>query len=218
VIEELPKVNISGRALELTESAISLFHKYRKTEEDDQTFKEDILPTLSTFLKDRLGRRNESFEAKLYPIISTLVEAQGKVEFDNDLIFDLVKAEMDARDVPDKEEAVFYVKEPVGMYVSRNKILQALRDKFGTDPVMIPLQDGSGTRKRGHRIPKEALERVKASYEDEYDIKILEDMSARVARAARVLDEDMHENSTPDQASDDTQDPEADENSQENTT
>lgn len=90
VVPEIEGLNISGRALELTESALLLFHKYRSSPEENEIFNKGILPTLSDFLKDRLGRRNLSLEAKLYPIITKMVQEQGET-LENDRIFSTVQ-------------------------------------------------------------------------------------------------------------------------------
>ncbi len=102
VIEEVKGLTISGRALELTGSALRLFHKYKVTKEDNDTFEKEILPTLSSFLKERLSRTNESLEGRLYPIITKLVEMQGADDkpIVNDDIFKFVMIEMDGREVP----------------------------------------------------------------------------------------------------------------------
>ena len=190
VVDEIQGLSISARALELTDSALSLFYKYKSTEEDDKIFNEEILPTLSSFLKERLGRRNDSLEARLYPIIRMLMaeDKEGKKdEFDNDTIYDMVRSEMDGHDIPDKP-GLFYADDP-GMIVKRSAITKILREKFKAIPARVITENGD--RKRGHRFSSEALERIRASYEDEYEIKIIvkEDSSARVDRPDRVLDQ-----------------------------
>jgi len=124
VIEEIQGLNISGRALELTESALLLFHKYRASPDDDKTFNDDILPRLSEFLKDRLGRRNVSLEAKLYPIITKMIEEQGET-LENDKIFERVQKDLEGSSVPGKENYAFYVEE-LSRVVKRTDIYKVL--------------------------------------------------------------------------------------------
>jgi hypothetical protein len=191
VIQEIEGINISGRALELTESALQLFYQFRRAEQDNEIFDNEIAPTLSSFLNDRLGRRSNSLEGKLYPIIRMMLEVQGNDEFDNDTIYNTVYSEMEGRELPGKTD-IFYV-DDLGATVTRTKILKALREKFKAVPTYKPLSDGS--RKRGHKISKEVLERVRASYEDQWEIKIpppnhdKKDTSAQAAQAARVFDQ-----------------------------
>jgi hypothetical protein len=175
VIKEVDKLSISGRALELTESALQLFYKYKEDDpEYDKTFKDEILATLSEFLRDRLGRRNVSLEAKLYPIITKMVEEQGET-LENDKIFAKVQSELEGKPVPGKEDYAFYVEE-LGRVVKRNDIHKVLREKFKADPGRLVLPDG--TYPRAHVISKQTLESIKASYEDQWDIKfLLEDTS-----------------------------------------
>jgi hypothetical protein len=188
-IEEIQGLSISGRALELTEPALLLFNKYKSlsppAEEEDKTFNDEILPTLSEFLKDRLGRRNDSLEGKLYPIITKMVQEQGET-LENDKIFDTVQSEMEGKPVPDKNDA-FYVEE-LGRVVTRNNILKVLKDKFKAVPDRVVLVDGS--RPRVHVVSKDTLERIKASYEDPWEIKILsiEEPSDRVAQPDQPVD------------------------------
>lgn len=187
VIGEIQGLSISGRALELTESALLLFNKYKSSPEDDKTFNDEIIPSLSWFLSDRSGRRNESLEGRLYSIIKTMTEAQSNDEFDNDTIFNTVQAEMEGREISGKP-GVFYV-DDLGIKVSRTKIMKVLREKFRAVPIKLVLVDGS--RKNGHKVSKEALERIKASYEDPWEIKILstEDTSARLNQMNQVIDQ-----------------------------
>jgi hypothetical protein len=184
-IGEIEGLNISGRALELTESALQLFHKYKVTEEDEKTFNDDIIPTLSAFLNDRSNRRNDSLEARLYPIIKTMTEAQDNDEFDNDTIFNTVWSELGGREIPGKSD-IFYVPD-LGITVTRTKIMKVLKEKFKAIPVRTILLDGS--TKRALKFSTEVLERIKASYEEAWDIKIIstEDTSDQVNQPNQVI-------------------------------
>jgi hypothetical protein len=186
VIDDIAGLSISGRALELTEPALQLFHKYKSSPEDEEIFKNEILPTLSEFLKDRLGRRNTSLEAKLYPIITKMVEEQGGT-LENDKIFATVKSEMEGSPVPDKEDYAFYVEE-LERVVTRNNILKVLKEKFKAAPDRV-MSAVDGSRPRVHVISKDTLQRIKASYEDQYEIKIIsiEEPSAQVDQPDQVL-------------------------------
>lgn len=189
VIEEIKGLSISGRALELTESALQLFHKYKETEEeDDKTLNEDILPTLSEFLKDRLGRRNTSLEAKLYPIVTKMVKEQGEI-LENDKIFATTKSEMEGTPVTGKEEYAFYVEE-LNRVVKRTDIYKVLREKFKaiSDRIVSTLD---GSRPNVHILSKETLERIRASYEDQYEVRInsIEEPSAMGDQPDQGLDD-----------------------------
>jgi hypothetical protein len=202
VIDEIKGMNISGRALELTEPALLLFHKYKSTEEDNQIFNNEILPTLSSFLSDRVSRRNESLEGKLYPIMRMMVDAQKSEEFDNDTIFDFVRIQMDGRDISDKSD-MFYV-DDLNMAVTRSKIWKVLREKFKAKQARLILKDGS--TKNGHKISMEALDRIKSSYEDVYNINILpEDTSDQQYQQYQVLDQYVGENDAEKEESDRSQ-------------
>jgi hypothetical protein len=199
VIEEIQDISISGRALELTESALQLFYQFKVTEEDNQIFEQEIIPALSSFLNDRLGRRSNSLEGKLYPIIRMMLEAQDTDEFDNNTIFNTAMSEMEGRDLPGKTD-IFYV-DDLGATVTRTKITKVLREKFKAVPIQLIKPDGS--RPRGHKISKEVMERIRASYEDQWEIKIgkplvvnkdIEDMSAQVTQVNQVLDQKRKEN------------------------
>lgn len=187
VIEEIPGLSISGRALELTESALQLFHKYKSSPKDEEIFNDDILPTLSAFLNDRSNRRNDSLEARLYPIIKAMTDAQNSDEFDNDTIFNTVQVEMGGRDIPGKSD-IFYV-DDLGITVTRTKIMKVLKEKFKAVPVRTILLDGS--TKRALKISSETLERIRASYEDPWEIKIFstEDTSDQVNQPNQVIDQ-----------------------------
>jgi hypothetical protein len=192
VIGEIQGLSISGRALELTESALLLFHKYKSssTEDDDnknKIFNNEIIPTLSAFLNDRSNRRNDSLEARLYPIIKAMTDAQNSDEFDNDTIFNTVQVEIGGRDIPGKSD-IFYV-DDLGITVTRTKIMKILKEKFKAVPVRTILLDGS--TKRALKISSEVLERIKASYEDPWEIKIIsaEDTSDQVDQPNQVIDQ-----------------------------
>jgi CRISPR/Cas system CSM-associated protein Csm2 small subunit len=172
-IEEIKNISINGRGLELTESALQLFYKYLDphSKEDNKTFYEDILPTLSSFLSDRVDRRSYSLEARLYSIIKSMIDASdGKTSFDNETLYNTIMVEMEGKELPNKTN-MFYV-DDLGITVTRTKLMKVLREKFKAHPGRVIFADGS--TKRGHEFVVEALERVKASYEDVSQIKILE--------------------------------------------
>jgi hypothetical protein len=190
VIDEIQGINISGRALELTESALSLFYKYKATDYDKETFKNEILSTLSSFLKERLNRRNDSLEARIYPIIQAMIDASdGKDEFDNDTIFNTVCTEMEGRELPGKS-GIFYVAD-LGITITRTQILRVLKEKFKAIPFRIPKLDG--TRQNGLKFLPEVLERIAKSYEDTTEISISslfsEDTSAPQSQVSQVTEE-----------------------------
>jgi hypothetical protein len=172
VIPEVKRLTISGRALELTESALSLFHKYRSTPEDEETFNNEILPVLSAFLKERLGRRNDSLEARMYPEIMTLVNSKGGdgLAIDNDTIYAWLQLQFGGKAIPDRIGA-FYM-DDLDMEVSRSMITKILREKFKAQPIRI-IDEKTGSRDRGHRFQLDVLQQVARLYEDPWEIKIL---------------------------------------------
>jgi hypothetical protein len=193
VVQEIRGLGISGRALELVEPALLLFHKYKVTEQDDKIFNNEILPTLSSFLNERMNRRNDSIEGRLYPIITKLVEEQGET-LENDKIFNTVQVEMEGKEISGKPDA-FYV-EDLGKVVTRNNTLKILKEKFKAVPTRRVLEDG--TMPRAHHISRDVLERVKAAYEDPWEIKIgsTEDISYQVCQDCQVLDESEEQKTT----------------------
>jgi hypothetical protein len=199
VVGEIQGLNISGRALELAESALLLFNRYQQSPEDSKVFNDEIIPTLSGFLSDRSNRRNDSLEARLYSIIRTMIDAQGgKEEFDNDTIFNVVQTEMGGRELHGRSD-IFYV-DDLNMTVTRTKIMKVLKEKFKAVNTRIVLADGS--RQRALKILAEVLDRIKASYEDPWDIKIIsiEDTSAQVNQSNQIIDpKGRVENNPPDQ-------------------
>ena len=90
---------------------------------------------------------------------------------------------MGGRDIPGKSD-IFYV-DDLGITVTRTKIMKVLKEKFKAIPIRTILLDGS--TKRALKISIEALERIKASYEDPWEIKILstEDTSDQVNQPTR---------------------------------
>lgn len=146
------------------------------TEQDDEIFNDEILPTLSSFLNERMTRRNDSLEGKLYPIIHKMVNEQG-LTLENDKIFKTAWAEMQGKEIPGKSDA-FHVEDL--SIVTRNKINKVLREKFKAIPDRLLLEDG--TMLRARRISRDTLERIKAAYEDPLEIKIgsMEDSSCQV--------------------------------------
>jgi hypothetical protein len=91
---------------------------------------------------------------------------------------------MGGKDIPGKSD-IFYV-DDLGITVTRTKIMKVLKEKFKAIPIRTILLDGS--TKRALKISIEALERIKASYEDPWEIKILstEDTSDQVNQPNQV--------------------------------
>jgi hypothetical protein len=117
-----------------------------------------------------------------------MIDAQDSDEFDNDTIFNTVQVEMGGREIPGKSD-IFYV-DDLSMAVTRTKILKILKEKFKAVPVRTILLDGS--TKRALKFSNEALERIKASYEDPWEIKIIlstEDTSDQVNQPNHVIDQ-----------------------------
>ena len=170
-------LSISGRALELTEPIILLFNKFKSTEEDNKIFNDEILPSLSECLRDRASRRSDRLEGRLYPVIKAMIDQYGE-NLENDKIYSGAQSQLEGKEIADKQYAFFV--EDLGV-VTRNKILQILREKFSAKPIRV-VDPSDGSRKPGYRVSGEALERIIASYEEPWKIKILEEPSARVSR------------------------------------
>jgi hypothetical protein len=115
-----------------------------------------------------------------------LVEEQGET-LENDKIFNTVQIEMEGKEISGKSDA-FYV-EDLGKVVTRNNILKILKEKFKAVPTRRILEDG--TMPRAHHISRDVLERVRAAYEDPWQIKIgsTKDISCQVCQDCQVLDE-----------------------------
>lgn len=86
---------------------------------------------------------------------------------------------MEGKPIPEKDYA-FYV-EDLERLVSRNDIFKVLKEKFKAVSSR-KVDSENGSRYRVHVISKETLERIKTSYEDPWQIKIipLEEPSAQV--------------------------------------
>jgi hypothetical protein len=176
ILDEVKGLSISGRALELTGY---------DADDEEKIFYDEILPSLSSFLKERMSRRNESLEGKLYPIINKMVNEQGET-LENEKIFSTSCVEMGGKEIPNRSDA-FYV-EDLGTVVRRKDILKVLKEKFKAIPGRKILDDGSSLR--AHIISKESLERIKASYEDPWEIKIvLEETYDQVSQRNQELDQ-----------------------------
>jgi hypothetical protein len=102
---------------------------------------------------------------------------------------------MEGREIPGKSD-IFYV-DDLSMAVTRTKIMKVLREKFKAVNTRIIYKDG--TRQRGLKISSEVLQRIKASYEDPWEVKILlnstiEYASAQVNQPNQGLDQYVGQN------------------------
>jgi hypothetical protein len=75
---------------------------------DGESFNE-VLATLSSFVKERSQRSPESLQGRLHPFIRGMVELEGWT-LENDKIFSMAYIELDGREVPAKLDS-FYVED-----------------------------------------------------------------------------------------------------------
>jgi hypothetical protein len=92
MIEDIKGLSISDRALEFIQPALLLSYKYRMTDYDGKIFNE-VLATLSSFVKERSQRSPESLQGRLHPFISGMVELEGWT-LKNEKIFSMACIEL----------------------------------------------------------------------------------------------------------------------------
>jgi hypothetical protein len=172
------KLNIKNRAAELTKPLIRLFNKAPLT-------KQRIIDDLSVFINERNENKKNTFEAKLYNVITKLIEDRkelidknrvpesdkilGSHTFSNEIIRATCKEEMDGRDI-DGKETTFYSPE-IGV-VSQKWITSILKSKFKAEPKRHHIKDQVI---RCLEFKQEYLDKIKAYYDMPSQIKILEE-------------------------------------------
>ena len=165
------KTNIDGRPLELTGPIIDLFSALSK---DKTTLKNEILPVLSSFLR----QKNEISENSLDDIIFTAVkELSSNSDYyikDNKEIFvvpnqDLHRKIRDASDGFDLSPGKFY--SPILGEVHEKGILSYCRDKLHA----ISSKVGSGTEQsRAHLFNKKTIDSLESSFKVVTEISLLD--------------------------------------------
>jgi len=172
------KLNVKNRAAELTKPLIRLFNKAPLT-------KQRIIDDLSIFINERNENKKNTFEAKLYNVITKLIgdrrelidkdrvpepdKILGSHTFSNEIIRDTCKEEMDGRDIDGKETA-FY--SPEFDIVSQKRITSILKSKFKAESKRHHIKDEVI---RCLDFKQEYLDKIKAYYDMPNQIKILED-------------------------------------------
>jgi len=179
------KLNVKNRTSELTKPLIRLFNKSPLT-------RQRILDDLSLFINERNQTKKNTFEAKLYDVITHLIkERKEQIEkgmlsedeerilgthiFSNESIRDVCKDEMDGHDILGKETA-FYSPEPGIGQVTQTKITNILKSKFKVDPPKV-YRIGQETL-RCVEFKQQVLDKIKAYYEMPNKIQILENVTA----------------------------------------
>ncbi len=170
------KLNVIHRNEELTKPLLRLF-SYRN---DAPKALEKIRLALSKFVLGRNESKKNSIESKLYEVVKKLQEGRDSkllpeekelepYTFFNEDIFAQVKALMDGKPIPGKDQS-FYSTEYGA--VSHKQITGLYKSKLKAESFR---QAGSG--KRGLQFKKEWLDRLKLQYEVPNEIEIVTDVT-----------------------------------------
>jgi len=170
------KLNVIHRNEELTKPLLRLF-SYRN---DAPKALEKIRLALSKFVLGRNESKKNSIESKLYEAVKKLQEGRDSkllpeekelepYTFFNEDIFAQVKALMDGKPIPGKDQS-FYSTEYGA--VSHKQITGLYKSKLKAESFR---QAGSG--KRGLQFKKEWLDRLKLQYEVPNEIEIVTDVT-----------------------------------------
>jgi len=172
------KLNVKNRTAELTKPLIRLFNKAPLT-------RQRILDDLSVFINERNENKKNTFEAKLYKVITDLIKERqehikgGKLSeemlealsthtFSNESIRYTCRNEMDGRDIPGKDTA-FYSTE-FGM-ISQKIITSILKSKFKAEPKLYRIKEQV---LRCVKFEQKYLDKIKAYYDMPDKIEILD--------------------------------------------
>lgn len=173
------KLNVKNRTAELTKPLIRLFNNAPLT-------KQRILDDLSLFINERNETKKNTFEAKLYNVITGLIEERkrlvekgildkdelevlGTHTFSNESIRYACKDEMDGHDISGKEMA-FY--SPEFSQVTQKKITSILKSKFKAESKLYRIKDQV---LRCMKLEQKYLDKIKAYYDMPNKIEILEE-------------------------------------------
>jgi hypothetical protein len=184
------KLNVKNRTAELTKPLIRLFNNSPLT-------KQRILDDLSKFINERNENKKNSFEAKLYNVITQLIEDRkelikkgtldetelkvlGTHIFSNEIIRDTCKSEMDGRTIEGKDTA-FY--SPEFGTISQKKITSILKSKFKVDPPKL-YRIGNEVL-RCVEFKQNVLDRIKSYYDTPDEIRVVDEV---VTDATNVTD------------------------------
>lgn len=173
------KVNVRNRTAELTKPLIRLFNKAPLT-------RQRILDDLSLFINERNETKKNTFEAKLYNVITSLIkerkeqikkgllsedelEILGTHTFSNESIRYTCKDEMDGHDIQGKEMA-FYSTE--FSQVTQKKITSILKSKFKAESKLYRIKNQV---LRCMKFEQKYLDKIKTYYDMPDNIEILDE-------------------------------------------
>lgn len=176
------RLNVKGRTAELVNPLIRLFS-------NSPTASKKIIDSLSTFMQERNERMKDSFEAKLRESIQSLIDMRlnrinstgtldatteedrtlGVYTFTNESIKNQLITDSDAKEDPEKKGS--YYSPGLGIGFNQSKITTILKSKF---KAKLPITKRIGNKSyRCVEFNQEYLNRLKASYTVEKEIKIL---------------------------------------------
>jgi hypothetical protein len=170
LFKEVP-VNIDGRALELAGPTIDLFYALSK---DKILLKTEILPVLSTFLREKGEISENSLDNIIYNVVKGLSDdtnvakdGKGNFKVSHQTLYDKVK---DASSGEDIKTGTF--DSPTLGEVSKTKISRHCRDKLSAENTSI----GTGNAKRDALLfNTDTIKLLEDSYKVVTEIKLLED-------------------------------------------
>lgn len=178
------KTNLDGRPLELTGSEICLFSAATMTK--DKSALQEVLPVLSSFLRQKGELAGRTIEAVIYKVITEMIddpqaapECREEIRLDGNThhcyeisttdIYEKVKDVVGGESIPNKTQT-FY--SPEFDKVSNHAILRRCRDRLTGIDVTI----GRGKDKvRGLKFSREELEKAGQVYRVIKEIEILPD-------------------------------------------
>jgi hypothetical protein len=153
--EAIPDVelNIKNRDKQLCKPLIRLF-------QDSNTVTE-ITKTLSRFLSEKIERKRNTLDARLYGLVKDLADKVGN-KLNNKVIWESVRENIPGTEIPGKQQS--YESEEFGI-ISKTKVTKILVDIFGAE------QKSDGEN-RYLLIDKETLKKLSSNY-DFKEIQIL---------------------------------------------
>jgi hypothetical protein len=170
------QLNVKNRSAELTKPLIKLF-------QNSPIALERILDALSKFMIERNEIKKNSFESKLFEVISQLIaerkerfeignqtdedEALDESAFTNQAIREKLVKVTDAEEIPDR--AGSYYSPDVGSF-SQSKITRVLKSKFKADPLSKKIADKTY---RCIKFEQKYLDRIKSNYDIPDKIEII---------------------------------------------
>lgn len=163
---EIAQINIDGRALELTGPTIDLFYALLK---DKNLLKEEILPVLSYFLREKGEISKNSLDNIVFNVIKEYSDNSKEASFfiPNEELYTNVRIACSGQDI---KNGTF--DSPVVGEVSQRRISNHCRDKLKAKDSTI----GTGNnKKRGLLFDKQVITYLESSYDVITEIKLLDD-------------------------------------------